>query len=349
MKSFAPALFAALLTTVTASAEPHWRFSAGYAPMIGIKAEFKGFGNFQNLFPVPPPAAGTNYFYTDGFVQLDSSGNFGGLTTFWLYNNATQFDPTGFGGMGAINYTTLVGSGLNQTGSVTDDNIAASAGFDLRADLHFGAVSFLPKIAGRPIAWGLHSGFQYSRVDVSNSDSLTASLTTINDSFNLNGLAPLAPGIPGSFTGPNVMIGDTPTRTFGAANASITGSRDLDVQVFITQIGSYLEIPITKKIDLMLEGGFLVGVASGSYDYTTTVAVPGVGAQTTSGHSSHNRLLPGFYTGLGLTYNITPHFGIQGAARYQYMRQFDLIANGSDASLSFDSAFVLSLSAVWKF
>jgi hypothetical protein len=37
------------------------------------------------------------------------------------------------------------------------------------------------------------------------------------------------------------------------------------------------------------------------------------------------------------------------SARYQYMRQFDLIANGSDASLNFESAFVLSLAAVWKF
>ncbi len=37
------------------------------------------------------------------------------------------------------------------------------------------------------------------------------------------------------------------------------------------------------------------------------------------------------------------------SARYPYVRQFELIANGSDASLNFSSALTLSLAAVWKF
>jgi hypothetical protein len=197
-------------------------------------------------------------------------------------------------------------------------------------------------------------------VDVANTDSLSASLVSITDSFALpvGGLAvlPAAP-FAGSFLGPtNPNINDgsnfnpgTATRTLGVSTATISGTRDHEVQMFIARIGSYIDIPITEKLDLMVEGGFLVGVASGSYDWQTTVNVPGVGTQTTSGHSSHNRILPGFYAGLGLTYNITPKFGIMTSARYQYMRQFDLIANGSDASLNFESAFVLSLAAVWKF
>lgn len=348
------------LAATATLAQAQWRVSAGYAPMIGLKAEFKGFGNFQNPFPVPALGTAGNFNYTNGFVRIDSSGNVGGLTTFWSYNSAAQVDPVGFSGLGGINFTTLSG-GMSQAGSVAEDNVAAGAGFDLRADLRIGALSFIPARGGRTASWGLHTGFQYARVEVNNADTLTAGLTSITDSFALGagvlGVLPAAPFV-GTFPGPGPLINDGTTpvpgsasalRTFGAATATITGTRDLEVQMFIARFGSYIDIPVTEKIDLMVEGGFLVGVASGSYDWQTTVNVPGVGAQTTSGHSSHNRLLPGFYAGLGLTYNITPKFGIMTSARYQYMRQFDLIANGSDASLNFSSAFTLSLAAVWKF
>jgi hypothetical protein len=53
--------------------------------------------------------------------------------------------------------------------------------------------------------------------------------------------------------------------------------------------------------------------------------------------------------GLGLRCPITQRLSLQASARYQYMRQFDITTNGSTASLNFDSAFVLSLAAVWKF
>jgi len=346
-------LFLAATATLT---HAQWRVSAGYAPMIGLKAEFKGFGNFQNPFPVPALGAPGSFIYPNGSVQIDSSGNLGGTTTFWSYNSAAQVDPAAFGGLGGMNFTTVAG-GLNQAGDVAESNVAAGAGFDLRADLRIGALSFLPSAGGRSASWGFHTGFQYARVDVANTDSLSASLVAVTDSFALpvGGLV-LLPAAPftGSFLGPNLNINDgtipgTATRTLGVSTATISGTRDLEVQMFIARIGSYVDVPITEKIDLMVEGGFLVGVASGSYDWQTTVNVPGVGAQTTSGHSSHNRILPGFYAGLGLTYNITPKFGIMTSARYQYMRQFDLIANGSDASLNFSSAFVLSLAAVWKF
>ncbi len=40
---------------------------------------------------------------------------------------------------------------------------------------------------------------------------------------------------------------------------------------------------------------------------------------------------------------------ILGSGRYQYMDSYDLGSNGSNASLSFDSAFVISISGVYSF
>lgn len=42
-------------------------------------------------------------------VQVDSSGNAGGLTSFFSYQADAQYDPTAFGGLGAINFNALAG------------------------------------------------------------------------------------------------------------------------------------------------------------------------------------------------------------------------------------------------
>jgi hypothetical protein len=330
-------------------AEPgQWSFGAGYAPIIGLRTEFSGFGNFQNPFPVPAPAGGTNYFYTNGSVQVDASGNAGGLTQFWSYNNAAQYNPAGFGGLGAINYSTISG-GVSGAGSVVDNNVAAAAGFEIHGYLDLGRVAFLPKIGDREITWGLRTGLQYARVTNSNYGGQVAGVGTITDSFNLNGvLPPLAP-YAGTFLGPGPLLGDTPTRTTGSTVASISGNRNLDVSLYVSTFGTYLALPVTKKLDVMLEGGGVLAIASGSYTYESTVTVPGVGTQVSHGGKNSTRLLPGVFSSVGLAWHLTDQFSLQTSVRYQFMRQFSLMANGSHANLSFDSALVLSIGAMYRF
>ena len=345
--------FAALLLgplALTSQAEPgQWSFGAGYAPIVGLRTEFSGFGNFQNPFPVPAPAGGTNYFYTDGSVQVDISGNAGGLTNYWSYNNASQYDPSAFGGQGAINYSTLGGS-VSGAGSVVDSSVAAAAGFEMHAYLDLGSVSFLPTMAaGRSATWGMRTGLQYARVNNSNNAAQVGSVGTITDSFNLNGVIPPAAPYTGTFLGPGPLLGDTPTRTTGTAVAAISGYRQLDVQLFVSTFGSYVALPVAKNLDVMLEGGAVLALANGSYKYESSVTVPGVGTQVTSGGKYTTKLLPGVYSSVGLAWHVTDQFSVQGAVRYQFMKQFNLIANGSNASLSFDSALVLSLSAIYRF
>lgn len=347
---FRLAVAALLLVPMTVQAEPgRWSFGAGYAPIVGLRTEFSGFGNFQNPFPVPAPAPGTNYFYTDGFVQVDSSGNAGGLTTFFAYNNAAQYDPAAFGGQGAINYSTLGGS-LSGAGSVVDDNVAAAAGFEMHGYLDMGSVTFLPAMAaGRSATWGMRTGLQYARVNNTNNAGQVGSVGTITDSFNLNGVIPPAAPYTGTFFGPGPLLGDTPTRTTGTAVAAISGYRQLDVNLFVSSFGSYVALPVARQLDVMLEGGGVLALASGSYKYESTVTVPGVGTQVSGGNKSSTKLLPGVYAGVGLAWHLTDQFSLQGAVRYQFMKQFNLMANGSNANLSFDSALVLSLSATYRF
>jgi hypothetical protein len=346
------AIAALMMMPLAASslAEPgQWSFGAGYAPIVGLRTEFSGFGNFQNPFPVPAPGGGSDYFYSDGSVQVDSSGNAGGLTNFWSYNNASQYDPAAFGGAGAINYSAF-GSGLSGAGSVVDSNVAAPVGFELHGYLDLGAVSFLPSLVeGRSVSWGLRTGLQYARVSNTNDAPQVGSVGTITDSFNLGGVIPPAAPYIGTFLGPGPLLGDTPTRTNGTSLAAISGYRNLDVHLYVSTFGSYLALPVTKKLDVMLEGGAVLALANGTYKYESTVAVAGAPTQVSSGSKSSTRLLPGVYSSVGFAWHVTDKFSVQSAVRYQFMRQFTLNANGSNANLCFDSALVLSLSATYKY
>lgn len=334
--------FCGLLLTSATAAHAQWRVSAGYAPMVGLRAEFSGFGNFVNPAPVPALSPTGNFIYLDGSVQVDVSGNAGNQTTFWSYTNPAQIVA------GNVEMRTLSG-GVAGAGSVAENAIAAAAGFEVSGYRHISAVK-LPFDTVAEASWGLRVGFQYARADISNSDAQNVAVGTITDSYSLGG----NPAPPAPYTGPFNGFGPlldvgTPTRTTGTANAALTGTRNLDVHLSILQFGTYLDIPIAEKLDLMLEGGALLGIASGSYDFVSTVTVPGAGAQTTTGTASRMRVLPGVYAGLGLRYGLTQHLSLQAGARYQFMKQFDMVANGSNAALNFDSAFTLNFGATWRF
>lgn len=322
-------------------APSHWRLGAGYAPILGMKADFAGTGNV----PTIPNIAGQNREYLDGYVRVDSSGNAGGDTTFWNYGSTAQ--EVG----GNIAFQSLAAGASGSGGSsITDSSVSAAAGFEFYGFYDMGFATILG-LKDKGATWGLRTGIQYANVDLNNGSAGSGTVSTFTDTFDLGGNPAPGPGFPSSFTGPNQLLSDVAlTRTFGGStNVQISGNRSLNVHLAISQWGSYLEIPVSKKIDLKLEGGFLLALASGSYDYTNRVGVGSSVGQTVRGSNSRTRILPGFYAGLGLSYEITEHLSILTNIRYQFLRSYEITANGSTANLDFSGAYVLGISALWKF
>ena len=332
-----------LANSITAPAAPSpWRVGAGYAQLLGLKTEFTGLGTFRSPNTVQPLGNGIERDYDNGYVHLDSSGNLGGLTWNWSYDDNAQYRPAG---TGTIDYS-ITNSLANAR---TDEDGDAKPGFELFAYYDMGSVGF-HGLGNRPATWGFRAGLQYSRINVSNSDLLTTGLTTTTDSYDLGGTpAPLAPFV-GNPSGPGPMLSDNPTRsTVIGGTGLVSGSRELDVDLTLLNLGSYLDIPVSEKFDVLLEAGVSLGVASGSYTFHSATTLTGLGTQTSHGSDSSTDLLPGVYLGLGATYQLNDNWSILGSGRYQYLQSYDLGANGSQASLSFDSAFVLSLSGVYSF
>jgi hypothetical protein len=323
-------------------APSRWRFGAGYAPLLGLKAEFSGLGMFNSAFNARPTGGGLDYDYDDGFVHLDSSGNIGDQTWNWGYDSDSQFDPSGGG---SISYT--ISNSLTDAGA--RESRKAESGVECFGYLDMGAVG-IPMLKDKGACWGFRGGVHYSHIEIGNQAVLTSGITTMTDRFNLGGtIPPLAP-FSGSFEGPGPLISDMPARSSAiGGQAVVAGSRDLDVYLTTLSFGAYLAIPVCRSFAVTLEGGVNAGIASGSYDFQSTTTIKDLGSRQSSGNDSGTRMLPGLYMGLSGIYQINESWAIQAAGRYQYMDNFDLEANGSEAILSFDSAFIVSLGVLHTF
>src|SRR5688572_13921685 len=75
-------------------------FSLGPRLLYNVDVKIKGFrGDPPPPFPNSPQDPKT---YDDGFIGVDSTGNALDVTSFWRYDNASQYDPAGDGGNGSI-------------------------------------------------------------------------------------------------------------------------------------------------------------------------------------------------------------------------------------------------------
>src|SRR5476651_2185607 len=75
------------------------RFSFGPTFGINLKAEFNNNTPVLNNVNPGPASGGANHTYNDGYVLVDNSGDAGGLTTYWGYQNASQYNAAGSGSM----------------------------------------------------------------------------------------------------------------------------------------------------------------------------------------------------------------------------------------------------------
>ncbi len=135
------------------SPTPNW-FSVGPQFGLNITARFKYVGSLSSAAG-PATGGGINRDYNDGFVHVDSSGNAGGQTWNWGYQDPGQLQG---------NTVTMHSSSADVNGTKDqDDNLGA--GFDLAFGRNFGVV-----LGGK---WGLQASFDFTAISIHDSQSLT--------------------------------------------------------------------------------------------------------------------------------------------------------------------------------
>lgn len=288
-----------------------------------IKADFN-YG--VPSFGTPPQTTpdGDAYNYDDGYVLTDVSGNAGGQTWYWGYDDAAQV----VGNEILMSSTVTGGASGNQEmdGTVpqTGVDMTYSREFINEEELHFGfecTVGFLP----------LHfdDTSSFSSVD-----------TTTTDAYGFTGgTTPPAAPYQGTYNGPGFLINASPSSssTTAAPGAPVRGHSELDATLWTLRIGSHLEFPLNEKLSLGGAGGLSLGWLNVDADWKLT------GAVNTRGSSSDSDTLSGMYLGGQLLWRVNDDWRFCAGAEFEYLNDWNQQFGNQTASLDFSRTLYTTL------
>lgn len=298
------------------------RLSFGVRFGLNYQADFQNSATYFN--PVSPGTAiaGVNHQYDDGYVRVDASGNFGGLTSYWGYQNAGQVVGTG------MEFHAL---GVPAPSSVTEN---PQHGLEL---IYQRILGTLP--GGNSGCWGLEFGFGYTEIDLYNPGSGTASVLT--DTYPLGGVQPPLPGYQGTSTGPGALLGGTPVRTVGAG--TVGGYQELTGRMYGFRVGPYGEWDLAPNFGIIASAGFTLAPTRVDYNFAETITLANGSSYSSSGSGTQKDNLYGPYASLMIRLESEGRWGIYVGAQVQSLNSLEQTVGTRTATL--DPGATISLSA----
>jgi len=327
---------------VQRSDSSRWKIMLGGNVLLGAKSSFTGIGATTSK-PLPPLTGQRNREYDDGYNKIDSAGNANGLTWNFGFDDSSQYNQA--------NDTLELSISRSAGNGSASDNLDPQPGFNLVGYYEVGEIAGITLGSQGSAKWGFRTGIGYNRIDTESAGSVLSDVTRTQDSFDTNGVVLPNGPYSGDFSGPGLLIGDSPTRASMTITdgASTDGVRSLDADFYSIVLGAYLELPLNQKLSLLIEGGGLIVIASGDYQYNSSTLISGFPAVNNSGNASETDVLGGLSLGLDLNYQFTSNWGAYLGIHYQYLNPYKINANGSNAKLTFDSAFLTSMGVIYRF
>jgi hypothetical protein len=303
-------------------------FHIGAMVGLNISGNFKLNGTFG--VSGNNPAQG---IFDDGYVRHDKTGDAGGLTSFWGYNNQSQVNGQ--------NLTMHATSGYTAA-----DNANADAGASPGFDLAYGANYWYWKHAR--VGWEL--GFDLLPISLKDSRQLSATSQSSSYVFNTgNPFLPTAPYQGGS-SGSGILISDgSPTVTTQTnGNSTVSGTRSLDAIIYSVRLGPSFDWDLGSHVGMTLSAGPVLGVVSGEYSFNEVINSGGI--------SSHNHgsfdsvgLQYGGYFNATFKYHINESADFYVGAQYMTMDDYNISAPGRSARLDLSGQVYLSAGISWPF
>jgi len=281
---------------------------------VSAGATFNYKANFRSA-PIPGAAvAGVDHIYDDGYNRVDSSVNAGNQTTYWGYQNPSQYDPAGDGGNGTITMNSVSDSSASQEEAQPAVEIYWQ--HDLTENERWN--------------FGVRTAFRWQRIELDNTP------ITIADEYSLppnTAVVPAVPTLPmgapfnGSFFGPSVFLSDTPVRSTGI------GHNTMEADLFGFDFGPTLSLTLTEKLRLTASAGGTVAWIRSDYSYEAGVLGRGTDRE--------EDWLCGAYASADLSYLIGERWGIFGGAAYTRLEDFDQQVDGRSAELEFGDSYTV--------
>jgi len=343
---------------LTAGAEEIVTNRLSFSARLGfnISARFKA----VNGTPVGPPASrptpdGIGYDrYDNGYVHTDISGNYGGQTWNWGYDdsasqiNSTTLNPEGFNPAFPndtilMSRTTTTGAG-GATGSFDDD---PSLGCELTYNRLLGVWG--------DARYGLEAAVNYLNLCLRESGTFTGSATRLTEAYPFTpGTRPpyatppdTAPGpYQGSYEGPGFVIDDTPvsSSTVEVPGATVTDKRRFDGDLWGFRLGPFLEVPLGDPVNLSLSAGLAVGLLDADAAWSQTS-----GNATVSGSGSDSDVLWGGYASAVLTWYLSERWSVVGGAQFQSLGNYEHSFGGRKVEVDLSNSWFVTLGLSYKF
>lgn len=317
--------------------------SATPAAQIGVAPAFGAAGN-------------ANRFYDDGYVRTDASGNAGGQTVFWGYQNLTQYTP--FGGVpGAAGSTMAYHSAPSPADGLTRrGKNEADPGFEVTYGRDLGSFTVW---GGRRAHWGLSGTYAYTTIDRKDRGTVTGTVLQTTDTYTLPaGSIPLAPALQNTITavGPGGLLnvsgptaGDIFTRTTAAAAATANLENKLRADLHGFKLGPFLDLPLSETVGLSLGGGLMAVLVSQDYEYSHNLAVTGGATSTRTGTGRKDEWLLGGSVYARLAWEFRPDWALTAGAEFQGAGRSLLTAGSQTASVSLSTVLTATLGLSYRF
>ena len=313
-------------------------FRVGALLGINIKAEFKMSGQFNvsGSQPGAPGQPGVDHIYDDGYVRVDETGNAQGLTSYWGYQSASQYDPV------AQTLTFHSANSFEASGSAKSDDSPY-----LGLDLAYGGKIW--RWGRTHIGWEF--GFGYLPIKIEDNEPLAADINRTVHSFSTGGiLLPTAPYNGGS-SGIGPTIPDLATEQLGgdATPGTITGSRTLEMSLFAFRLGPMLHWELHPRWAVSLSAGPAFGYLDGDLSYDEFIVSADGGSASNRGRTDGSEFVMGGYVSAVVMFHAEEHGDFYMGIQYMPLGSATVSGGGREARLDMSGALYFTAGINWPF
>jgi hypothetical protein len=305
-------------------------FRIGALVGMNISANFTRSGTFG--ISGNSPAQG---IYADGYVRTDSTGNAGGYTTYWGYNNASQLNGTALTMNAANSYSTSTSS--HEQGGVFP-------GFDMA----YGDNLWYWKHAR--VGWEF--GFGLLPIDIVDKQSAPATVTQSTYTFNTGVITVPGAGYQGPFNPGSSYAQYIPTNYTSSSsvdpNGTVSGSQKMDVMLYTWRLGPTFYWDLSDNVGMSLGAGPAVGLVSGNYKYDEIVTASNVSVHN-SGSIGGTDLVYGGYVNAMVMYHAVDNGDIYAGIQFMPMTDATIGGGGREGRLNLGGQVHFSIGVNWPF
>ncbi len=322
---------AVFASNARAQYDPNWLFHvrAGVFVGINVKADFSMSGQF-NL--APNPTAGV---YDDGYVRTDATGNAGGLTSFWGYQNASQYSSA------AQTLTFHQTTSYSASGSGSGDDSPY-----LGAELAGGGNFYRYK----SIRLGWEVGAGLLPLNINESENFAAPVSQNIFVFNTGSIiVPTAPYNGGS-SGIGPVISASPASTTAAVlPGSIVGTQTLEANLWALKLGPTFFWDISRYCGLQISGGPAMGVIPGDLKFNETIFLPDGTTPHNTGSVNSTKVAFGAYVNAIVTFHVAKNADLYLGGQYLPLQDVTFSGQGREARLKLGGQVGFMAGINWPF